>query len=708
MPNTTSTPKATAFATETGMALVGEDEEAWIELQEDWAKELQQETEVRRGVDELLGGKLTRPPYPERWHTIGCRHLVEHGARADWILGPPRDAHDYTRRERYTGAMHDAMLTAIAEELERGVIELISSEDAPYLMPAFVVSKANGKVRLILDCRSINVFIIQQPFKMTDWLVLKTLILPGMHAVTLDVTAAFHHLGVDEQLRRLLCFRYDGRTYRYRGLPFGLRSAPRLFCEAMTATMNAVRKRWDVVAFAYMDDLLILHPDPHVLSISATAIVSYLRWLGWTLNEEKCNLTPSTSFTYLGMTWDTRTMTVRMTTEKNRRLKRTVRDWTRWTRGARTVRARDIARLIGLLNSTRPQHECASLYLARLNRLKCQAVGADGWEARTQLSRSILPELHWWRRVLSQNVPNDIRPFRPASDVTTDASETGWGGWLVLHAQPHRDRERWLCGWWTREAANCMRELMAVIMVVKASLRRGWLQEDSDILIHSDNTNVVYNLRKKRAGWRMRKAIKAFTQWLAERRIRIDCVHIPGVDNQKADSLSRLARSGDYSLKPGILAEAERQLGVKAEVDLFASSSNAQTARYCTTTANRRALTIHGQQARNALAIPNWAEMGVGLVHPPIPVIPRALAKIRRDGATAIFVAPSWPGAIWSSILRQMTVRGPVVLGECEEVLEKGRTMLKRDYALPPGTLAAYLLRGRPDATQTPLNPGLV
>ena len=235
---------------------------------------------------------------------------------------------------------------------------------------------------------------------------------------------------------------------------------------------------------------------------------------------------------------------------------------------------------------------------------------------------------------------------------------------------------------------------MAVIIIVKVSLKKGWVREGDDILVHSDNTNVVFNLRKKRAGWRMRKAVKAFMQWLAGKRIRLDCVHIPGVENRKADSLSRLARSGDYSLKPGVLAEAERQLGVKAEVDLFASSSNAQTARYCTTTVNRRALAIDGQQVRNALTIHSWADLGVVLVHPPIRVIPRALAKIRHDRATAIFVAPAWPGAIWSSTLRQMTVRGPVVLGECEAVLQMGRSMQQRDYALPPGTLVVYLLRG--------------
>jgi hypothetical protein len=78
------------------------------------------------------------------------------------------------------------------------------------------------------------------------------------------------------------------------------------------------------------------------------------------------------------MHWDTVEMTVRMTTKKNTSLKRTVKRWIGWATAAKTVRAREIASLIGTLSATRPQHECASLYLAKLNRLKCVAVAAEG------------------------------------------------------------------------------------------------------------------------------------------------------------------------------------------------------------------------------------------------------------------------------------------------------------------------------------------
>jgi hypothetical protein len=320
--------------------------------------------------------------------------MVKNGVPPDWIDGHPTEAADYTRRERYAGAMHGGMQRAIREEEEKHVIERIPPEEAPYVMPAFQISKANGKVRLILDCRCINIFIKERRFKMADWLQLKRQVRRRMFGITIDLSSAFHHLGVAWALRRLLCFRYDSITYRYIGLPFGLRSAPRLFCAAMGATMNAIRARWNVLASAYMDDLIILHVDPAYLRRVGQEIVAFLEWLGWSPNMQKCKLEPATRFVYLGMQWDTEEMSIRMTSEKNTALKKTIKRWIGWTAGGAIVRARDVARLIGQLSATRAQHESASLYLARLNRLKCQAVGANGGATRTQLTRALLPELH--------------------------------------------------------------------------------------------------------------------------------------------------------------------------------------------------------------------------------------------------------------------------------------------------------------------------
>jgi hypothetical protein len=657
-----------------------EDLLAWMELQ----SEQEQDPEK-----ELLGGKLMLPEHLSYWRDIGCEGLVKDGCQPDWIHHPPPRPRDYTRRECYIGEMHDCMLAAINAEVARGVLQIIPKEQAFYVLPVFVVRKP-GKDRLILDCRELNVYIKEKHFKLSDWLVLRDNIQPGCGGVTLDFSSGFHHLGLSDELQQYLVFRYAGVYYRYVGLPFGLRSAPRLFCAAITATVNAIRMRWGLVAVAYMDDLCIMAADRDELRKAVLEIVQFCENLGWTINKEKSKMEPSTTWVYLGLEWNTVTMTVQKTTEKNTALKKTVKDHIHQAEAGAVVRVRELARLIGQLSATRPQHDEASLYLAKANRLKCQAVRSGGWEAKVTLTRALLPELHWWLRKLRENTPNSIRPFEAATTIYTDASENGWGATV----RRLTNRTRWMFGWWHGKEAevNCMRELKAVILAVERALKKRIIIEGEDIQIFTDNSNVEFNLNKKRAGWRMRPAVKAFVQWLKERRLRLRCIHVKGERNVTADALSRLSKSGDYHLKASQLQRIEKAFGVKAEVDLFATKRNRQCQRYSTVE------TIEPNDndaiARDAMSIP-WTGW-TALIHPPIPLLSRCLSKIRNNNTTAILLCPRWRGAPWTASLRNMTVKGPMVLGKAAEVLVAGPTMAETNSSLPPGLYEASLVQGRP------------
>jgi hypothetical protein len=357
------------------------------------------------------------------------------------------------------------------------------------------------------------------------------------------------------------------------------------------------------------------------------------------------------------------------------------------------VRVRDLAKLIGQLSATRAQHDEASLYLAKLNWLKSRVVNSAGWDATTRVTRAVLPELAWWRRALHDNTPNDIRPFENVSTIYTDASETGWGATLRRLGL----KARWMFGWWVDDTEiNCMRELNAVVIAVTRAHQKELIHDGDDVLIRSDNTNVVYNLDRKRAGWRMRAKVKDFVRWLKARRIRLRCRHVAGTQNGTADSLSRLSKSGDYSLREGVLAQIETALGAHAEIDLFATSQN----RLCTRYATVEDIVPDGRTvlARDAMTIPwNFPPGWTALVHPPIPLLTRVLAKIRRNGTRAILVMPSWRGAAWMQSTRKMMLKPPVILGNCSDLLTMSAEMRRTRAALPPGKLMAVLVQG--DAT---------
>ena len=54
-----------------------------------------------------------------------------------------------------------------------------------------------------------------------------------------------------------LRFLYDGRTYEFRCLPFGLSTAPKVFTRIAKAVASILRK-WSVQIFVYLDDWLIV------------------------------------------------------------------------------------------------------------------------------------------------------------------------------------------------------------------------------------------------------------------------------------------------------------------------------------------------------------------------------------------------------------------------------------------------------------------
>jgi hypothetical protein len=462
----------------------------------------------------------------------------------------------------------------------------------------------------------------------------------------------------------------------------------------MAASVNAINERWDVVASAYMDDLLLLAADEEELDVAVLEIVDFLERLGWSVNRLKSVFKSSTHFVYLGLEWDTVQMTVRMTTKKNTTLKKEVKKMMKLTRSAQAVTARELARLIGQLSATRPQHEEASLYLAKLNRLKCSLVAAGGWEARGNLTRALMPELAWWKQQLHKNIATSFRPFDPNATLHTDASGTGWGATL----RRKQTKARWMWGWWTESEANeanCLRELAAIALALRKGVQKQLVKRGEDVIVYTDNTNCQYNINRKRAGWRMRKEIKRLMKWLKENQIRIHCEHIRGEMNVTADSLSRLSVSGDYSLRPGLLAQIETALDVSVEVDLFATKRNRQCRRYAT------AETVDPEDdevlARDAMSIP-WTSW-TALIHPPIPMITRCLTKVRLDRATAVLVIPHWRGAPWKHMLKQLTVRGPIILGMAEELLQAGPGMQTQNASLPPGLLSCVLVNGFPRNT---------
>ncbi|KAA6330690.1 MAG: hypothetical protein EZS28_053469, partial [Streblomastix strix] len=142
--------------------------------------------------------------------------------------------------------------------------------------------------------------------------------------------------------------------------------------------------------------------------------------------------------------------------------------------------------------------------------------------------------------------------------------------------------------------------------------------------------------------------------------------HHPGVKNKKVDALSHLAREGDYTVKKQYLYLALAELELNVRLDAFATRTNTHLTEYFTLSPNHREFAV------NAFST-NWKNL-MPLLYPPIPLKHRTLVKVQKGGTEAVIILPDWKRQIWEQLLKEISVT-EIVLGQADEVLEKGKTM---------------------------------
>ncbi|KAM9951238.1 hypothetical protein ACTFIT_012344 [Dictyostelium discoideum] len=111
--------------------------------------------------------------------------------------------------------------------------------------------------RPVLDLKRLNSYINNQSFKMEGIKNLPSMVKQGYYMVKLDIKKAYLHVLVDPQYRDLFRFVWKGSHYRWKTMPFGLSTAPRIFTMLLRPVLRMLRDI-NVSVIAYLDDLLIV------------------------------------------------------------------------------------------------------------------------------------------------------------------------------------------------------------------------------------------------------------------------------------------------------------------------------------------------------------------------------------------------------------------------------------------------------------------
>ncbi|KAA6377652.1 MAG: hypothetical protein EZS28_026821 [Streblomastix strix] len=93
--------------------------------------------------------------------------------------------------------------------------------------------------------------------------------------------------------------------------------------------------------------------------------------------------------------------------------------------------------------------------------------------------------------------------------------------------------------------------------------------------------------------------------------------------------------------------------------------------------------TIRGHGEVEIDALNQTLKKELPCIHPPIPLFPAVLKKIREEQIEAMIIAPQWPGQILFIELENENAQS-LLLDWSNEILEPGTSLIKKNLKLPP------------------------
>ena len=539
-----------------------------------------------------------------------------------------------------------------------------------------MVPKSTGGWRPVLDLSSLNKFLDNKPFRMETAASLRDAIHPGDWATSLDLKDAYFHILVHPRDRKWLRFVWRGKVYQFKALPFGLAPAPWIFTK-ITRELCIHARELGIRLRAYLDDWLILASSRSLCSSNTNTLLAITQRLGFSLNEEKSELTPAQSFVFLGMAFDTVSWQVRPAPHRLSRLQTLLQDLL----SQQAAPARRLAALLGQMESLSCLIPLGCLhkrdFQRRFRERWCQA--SQPWDLPIHLAPWFQPSITQWLNQpwLSQGVPITLPPHQ--TELYTDASNLGWGA---------HSGSLTASGIWPPHMASLHINLLELEAVVLALRQFSHSLSGKRILLRTDNTTVTCYINRQGGARSRPLSIRAeeLLLWCQAQNISLQAKHVPGKFNTLADSLSRSHSilQTEWTLVHSIL-DPIWKAWFTPQVDLFASKFSSRLPIYVSPVPDPQAWAV------DAFSIP-WSSL-LSYAFPPIPILGKVLRKAREDNARMVLVAPHWPAQPWFPELLFLSHVPPIKL-------QVGpRSLLQPRSGIPHGNpgvlnLHAWLLCG--------------
>ena len=187
--------------------------------------------------------------------------------------------------------------------LDEGAIELAPLPSPGFYSRLFVVLKASGAWRPVIDLSLLNLRVQQTSFKMETLQSVLLSVCAGDWMVSLNLKDAYLQVPMHPESRKFLRFMVGGKVYQFKVLCFGLSTAPQAFTRVM-APVSAILHRTGVSLRRYLDGWLIQVSSREQVLLALETVLQLCGTLGIVVNWEKSQLIPTQRMVYLGVILD--------------------------------------------------------------------------------------------------------------------------------------------------------------------------------------------------------------------------------------------------------------------------------------------------------------------------------------------------------------------------------------------------------------------
>ena len=474
------------------------------------------------------------------------------------------------------------MREKISLMLQKNVITEVPPDSPGFYSNIFLVRKASGGWRPVIDLKNLNAHIHAPHFRMFTTSSVLSSVEKEDYAFKIDLQDAYFHVQIHPSSRKYLRFAFENRVYQFQVLPFGLNTAPQIFTR-LGHTVTAYLHRQGISVIPYLDDWLIHHPDRQVLLRHQALLLDTLDLVFFILNLKKSELDLTQDLQFLGIHLRLDLGKALLPESKAGEIVACARHLS----SLEVLNYTQVSQLLGSLNSASGLIPLGRLYLRPLQRHFHSLGLTDRFTPPRRSDPLVLANLlrRWLDpRFLTSGIP--IRPFQVDFTIFMDDSNQGWGA--------HMGASK-ISGTWTltdrKLHINCL-EFKAVTFALQhwAPLLKG-----RQVMVATDNSTVVSYINKQggtRSSTLLRLTVDLLL-WLESQSIIVRARHIPGCLNVIADHLSRPNQPipTEWSLHPEIVSRIFRVCGTP-EVDMFATLSNSHLPRFMSPVPEPRALAV--------------------------------------------------------------------------------------------------------------------